>query len=91
MAIAIITGSSGLIGSEAAQFFHEKGFEIVGIDNDLRSYFFGKESSTTWNTQRLSQKLNRFSSHAIDIRNQAEIFKLFKKYGSNGLKNSINT
>lgn len=82
MAIAIITGSSGLIGSEAAQFFHEKGFEIVGIDNDLRSYFFGKESSTTWNTQRLSQKLNRFSSHAIDIRNQAEIFKLFKKYGS---------
>ena len=82
MAIAIITGSSGLIGSEAAQFFHEKGFEIVGIDNDLRSYFFGKESSTAWNTQRLSQKLNRFSSHAIDIRNQAEIFKLFKKYGS---------
>ena len=59
MAIAIITGSSGLIGSEAAQFFHEKGFEIVGIDNDLRSYFFGKESSTAWNTQRLSQKLNR--------------------------------
>ncbi len=82
MAIAIITGSSGLIGSESAHFFHDKGFEVVGIDNDLRSYFFGKESSTAWNTQRLSKKLKNFSSHSIDIRNQEEIFKLFKKHGT---------
>lgn len=82
MAIAVITGSSGLIGSESAQFFHDKGYEIIGIDNDLRSYFFGKDSSTAWNTQRLSKELKRFSHFSIDIRNQDEIFKLFRKYGS---------
>jgi CDP-paratose 2-epimerase len=82
MPIAVITGSSGLIGSESAQFFHEKGYEILGIDNDLRSYFFGKDSSTSWNTERLSKKLKRFSHFSIDIRNQDEIFKLFRKYGS---------
>lgn len=82
MAIALITGSSGLIGSESAEFFHEKGYEILGIDNDLRSYFFGKSSSTDWNTQRLKKKLKRFTHFSLDIRNQEEIFKLFKKYGS---------
>ncbi len=46
MKIAIVTGSSGLIGSEAAKFFHQKGFFIVGIDNDMRKYFFGPEAST---------------------------------------------
>lgn len=81
MAIAIISGSSGLIGSESAEFFHEKGFDIIGIDNDLRSYFFGKESSTSWNTHRLKKGLKNFSPFSIDIRNQEEISKLFKKYG----------
>ena len=51
MSIAIITGSSGLIGSEAAKFFHEKGLEIVGIDNNLRQYFFGEDGSVEWNTK----------------------------------------
>jgi len=82
MSIAIITGSSGLIGSESSQFFHDKGFQVIGIDNDLRSYFFGKDSSTVWNAQRLAKNLKNFSSLSIDIRNQDEIFKLFKKYGS---------
>ncbi len=82
MSIAIITGSSGLIGSEAAEFFHNKGIEVVGIDNDLRSYFFGKESSTAWNTERLRKKLKRFSHFSIDIRNQEEIFNIFKQRGS---------
>ncbi|MBM4305052.1 MAG: NAD-dependent epimerase/dehydratase family protein, partial [Deltaproteobacteria bacterium] len=82
MSIALITGSSGLIGSESAQFFHDKGWDILGIDNDLRSYFFGKESSTAWNTQRLKKSLKRFTPLSVDIRNQDEIFKIFKKYGS---------
>ncbi len=82
MAIAIISGSSGLIGSESAEFFHDKGFEVIGIDNDLRSYFFGKDSSTAWNNARLTKKLKNFSSFSIDIRNQDEIFKLFKKHAS---------
>lgn len=82
MSIALITGSSGLIGSESAQFFHDKGWDILGIDNDLRSYFFGKESSTAWNTQRLKKSLKRFTPFSVDIRNQDEIFKIFKKHGS---------
>jgi CDP-paratose 2-epimerase len=82
MSIALITGSSGLIGSESAHFFHDKGWDILGIDNDLRSYFFGKESSTAWNTQRLKKSLKRFTPFSVDIRNQEEIFKIFKKHGS---------
>ncbi|MFM8268997.1 MAG: NAD-dependent epimerase/dehydratase family protein [Pseudomonadota bacterium] len=82
MAIVVISGSSGLVGSESAQFFHDKGFQVVGIDNDLRSYFFGKDSSTVWNTKRLTKKLKNFSSYAVDIRNQDEIFKIFKRFGS---------
>ena len=46
MGVAIITGSSGLVGSETAKFFHEKGLDIVGVDNDMRRYFFGDEAST---------------------------------------------
>ena len=46
MARILVTGSAGLIGSQACDFLHEKGFLIIGIDNDMRSYFFGKEAST---------------------------------------------
>lgn len=78
----MITGSSGLIGSEAARFFHEKGFEIVGIDNDLRRYFFGEDASTNWNTQRLKAELRNYTHVPVDIRNESAIFELFKHYGS---------
>ena len=47
MSIALITGSSGLVGSESVNFFCKKGFDVVGIDNDLRKFFFGNEGSTT--------------------------------------------
>jgi CDP-paratose 2-epimerase len=53
MAVALITGSAGPIGAEAARFFAEEGFEIVGIDNDMRREFFGEEASTIWSRQRL--------------------------------------
>ena len=46
MSIVLITGSSGLVGSESVKFFSNKGFEIIGIDNDLRKFFFGSEAST---------------------------------------------
>ena len=58
MNIALITGSAGLVGSEAAYFFHEKGLQIVGIDNDLRKYFFGESASTAWNVSNLKAKIN---------------------------------
>ena len=84
MSIVIITGSAGLIGSEATTFFAKQGFEVVGIDNDLRRVFFGEEASTTWNRQRLEQSLGAKYSHIeADIRDQETIDKVFKNYGSN--------
>ena len=61
MKIAIITGASGLIGSESAQFFSEKGFAVVGIDNNMREYFFGPEASTTWKRDHLKEKIPGYS------------------------------
>jgi CDP-paratose 2-epimerase len=81
MGVAIITGAAGLIGGEACTFFHQRGLEIVGIDNDLRSYFFGSQASTTWNAQRLKTTLKDYRHVSEDIRNQESIFQLFKNYG----------
>ena len=84
MSIVIITGSAGLIGSEATTFFAKQGFEVVGIDNDLRRVFFGEEASTSWNRQRLEQSLGAKYSHIeADIRDSETINKIFQKYGSN--------
>lgn len=84
MSIVIITGSAGLIGSEATTFFAKQGFEVVGIDNDLRRVFFGEEASTTWNRQRIEQSLGAKYSHIeADIRDSETINKIFKNYGSN--------
>ncbi|HBQ97169.1 MAG TPA: NAD-dependent epimerase, partial [Cyanobacteria bacterium UBA11691] len=81
MSIAIITGSAGLIGSEASKFFAEKGLEIVGIDNDMRRIFFGDDASTTWNRQRLESSLGKQYKHLdLDIRDQEAIAKLFQDY-----------
>ncbi len=81
MNIAIITGSAGLIGSEAVGFFSDKFDLIVGIDNDMRQYFFGKNASTNWNRQRLETTYQNYTHHALDIRNQEELDKLFAQYG----------
>lgn len=84
MSIVIITGSAGLIGSEATTFFAKQGFEVVGIDNDLRRVFFGEEASTTWNRQRLEQSLkDKYTHIEADIRDSETINKIFEKYGSN--------
>ena len=83
MSLAIITGSGGLIGSEATRFFHNKGLDIVGIDNDMRSYFFGKTASTSKTKDRLIKELKNYRHLNIDIRDDKAIFKLFKKLGKN--------
>ena len=57
MAVAVITGSAGLIGAEAARFFAGKGLDTVGIDNDMRREFFDEEASTSWSRQRLEARL----------------------------------
>jgi CDP-paratose 2-epimerase len=81
MKTAFITGSAGLIGSEAARFFVEKGYRVVGIDNDMRSYFFGNEASTKWNNDKLVAELgDAYIPHAADIREEGAIEALFKSY-----------
>lgn len=80
MKIAIITGAGGLIGSECVDFLAEKFDKIIGIDNNLRSYFFGEESSTNWNIKRLQEKHSNFEHINCDIRNYEDLEKIFKTY-----------
>ena len=68
MSIALITGSSGLIGSESAYFFASKGLQIVGVDNNLREFFFGKDGSTIWQKNRLKNKIKKYKHFNTDIR-----------------------
>ena len=80
MSLAIITGSTGLVGSEAVNFFHDKGFDIIGIDNNLRKSFFGKDSSTIWVKSQLIKRNKNFKNYHIDIRNFNGLENIFKKY-----------
>ncbi len=73
----LVTGSSGLIGSEAVQFFDSMGFQVVGIDNNMRADFFGPKGDTTWNRERLESLCRNFTHHAIDIRDRGAIAALF--------------
>ena len=81
MSIALITGSAGLIGSESSKFFHEKGFDIVGVDNNMRQYFFGEDGSTQWNRENLEATLKNYQHRAIDIRDENAIDALFAECG----------
>jgi len=80
MDTVIITGSSGLIGSEAVRFFHDKGFTVVGIDNNMRKYFFGEAGSTEWMKQQLVDIFPNYIHEDVDIRSGDEIERIFKKY-----------
>ncbi|MEJ2333933.1 MAG: NAD-dependent epimerase/dehydratase family protein [Desulfobulbaceae bacterium] len=82
MDIAIITGSAGLIGAEATRFFVNKGFKVVGIDNDMRKYFFGQEASTDWNRRILEETFSEYTHYSVDIRSQKDINRIFAKYGT---------
>lgn len=82
MPIAIVTGSAGLIGSESTKALHAKGFTVVGIDNDMRSYFFGNEASTKFTNGVLIEGLENYISRSVDIRNWEEIETIFKEFGS---------
>lgn len=82
MNLALVSGSAGLIGSETVRFFAGKGLRCVGIDNDLRGYFFGQEASTRWNRQRLEEEVPGYRHHELDIRDYAALERLFQEYGS---------
>ncbi len=78
---ALVTGSCGLIGSESVAFFVEKGFDVIGIDNDMRAYFFGKEASTAWQKERLIKIYgDHYKHYNLDIRNFDKLTKIFKEY-----------
>ncbi len=81
MSLAVVTGSSGLIGSETVKFLHNKGFDVLGIDNNMREYFFGADGSVEWNTKSLTTQLKSFRHHAIDIRNESKVNELFAAHG----------
>ena len=83
MSVVMITGSTGLVGSEAVKFFCEKGFDVVGVDNNLRKFFFGKDGSTSWVKNRLIKNYKNFRNYETDIRNLNKLDKIFNKYKKN--------
>lgn len=80
--IAIVTGSCGLVGSEAVKFFLKKNFFVIGIDNNYRKNFFGKDGDTSWVKKKLLLN-KKYLHHEVDIRNSKNIFKIFKAYSKN--------
>jgi CDP-paratose 2-epimerase len=73
----LVTGSSGLIGSEAVTYFDQRGFEVIGIDNNMRRDFFGPDGDTTANLEYVRRNTRRFTHHAADIRDREWILSLF--------------
>ena len=83
MSVIIVTGSAGLIGSETVQHFCDLGFDVVGIDNDMRKRFFGDEASTTWNRLALESRFpKQYRHYDADIRDEQAINDIFARYGT---------
>ena len=80
MKVAVVTGAAGLIGSEAVRFFSRKMDLVVGIDNNMRSYFFGENASTAWNEKQLEETVSNYKHYSTDIRDFDAIEKIFKEY-----------
>ncbi len=80
MSVAVITGSAGLVGSEAVAYFADLGMDVVGIDNGMRAEFFGPEASTRWVRDRLSAQVPRYVHHDVDIRDSGVISNIFQRY-----------
>jgi CDP-paratose 2-epimerase len=74
----LVTGSAGLIGSEAVEFFDGLGFDVHGVDNNMRADFFGPGGDTTWNRQRLEAECRRYTHHDVDIRDREAVDGLFR-------------
>ena len=74
---ALITGSGELIGSEAVKYFCDLGFDVIGIDNDMRRYFFGEDASTKRTVERLQEQLHRFRQIDCDLRDERKVEEAF--------------
>ncbi len=79
--IAVVTGSGGLIGSESVRHFAGLGFDVIGLENDMRARFFGPESSTSHVTEQLSSEVDGFRSLPIDIRDTDGVERVFAEHG----------
>lgn len=79
---AIVTGSGGLIGSESVKHFVELGYDVIGLENDMRSRFFGPEASTSPTTERLVAALPEFQSLEIDIRDADAVTKVVREHAA---------
>ncbi len=76
----LVTGSSGLIGSETVTFFDRRGWTVHGIDNNMRRDFFGPDGDTTWNLKRIQRLTRHFTHHDIDIRHQEALSEMIKTH-----------
>ena len=82
MKIVIVTGSCGLVGSESVSFFLKKGFRVIGIDNNFRKSFFGKDGDITWIKNKLIREKN-YTHYFTDIKKYNSLEKIFLKYKKN--------
>ena len=83
MKTVIVTGSCGLVGSESVSFFSKKGFQVIGIDNNSRKLFFGKDGDITWIKSKLLREIKNYSHYNADIKNFNLLKKIFIKYKKN--------
>lgn len=81
MSVALVTGAAGLIGAETVRVFAQRGLTVVGIDNDMRSAFFGLEGSTIWQRETLERTVPGYRHVDVDIRDEAAIGREFARYG----------
>jgi CDP-paratose 2-epimerase len=81
MGVVLVTGSAGLVGAETVRFMAAQGFDVVGIDNDMRRVFFGDAASTAWNRQKLETEVRRYQHIDGDIRDADLVNSAFAKYG----------
>ncbi|MEI7766948.1 MAG: NAD-dependent epimerase/dehydratase family protein [Phycisphaerae bacterium] len=81
MSVCLVSGSAGLIGSESVRHFSKLGMDVVGVDNDMRCYFFGQEASTKWNLGEIQKDVKNYHHHDADIRNTVAIEQIFSQYG----------
>src|SRR5882762_6842745 len=75
----LVTGSSGLIGSEVVAYFCERGWDVHGVDNNMRADFFGPAGDTSWNRTRLASAHRNFSHHEVDIRDRRAVTETIEK------------
>jgi CDP-paratose 2-epimerase len=74
-----VTGSSGLIGSEVVSFFSNQGWEVHGMDNNMRRDFFGPQGDTAWNRARLENQFALFRHHEVDMRDRSKVLELIQE------------